>query len=247
MEDLLASAVSGHFENEGIVCPANLRKGLFTVGALDNIDHNPSSTTAHSSFHGTAMSAFQFPTACNLGTSREPIVINPVSSGKCSLPENYTNVPAIAYQTNTLAVPESTCTAFQGLLDKAKKEELAWIDHGIQLLHKTALEKRDFISWGAFHASTQNNPVNPSAIIALLPMFYEKAATLAMIKHGMDIQMKITDFLNPGQIPVIVFDQPLFALAKFVQWKWPETHGEKKNCGNVWRSPYRDGLMEYNW
>ena len=32
-----------------------LGKGLFTVGALDNIDHNPSSTTYQDSFHGTGM------------------------------------------------------------------------------------------------------------------------------------------------------------------------------------------------
>ena len=31
----------------------------------------------------------------------------------------------------------------------------------------------------------------------------------------------------PGQTPVITFDQPLFALGKYVQWKWPERYGEK--------------------
>lgn len=35
------------------------------------------------------------------------------------------------------------------------------------------------------------------------------------------------EFLNPGQIPVVTADQPLFALAKFVQWKWPNIHGEQ--------------------
>ena len=30
-----------------------MRKGLFTVGALDNLDHNPSSSTGKDSFHGT--------------------------------------------------------------------------------------------------------------------------------------------------------------------------------------------------
>ena len=34
-------------------------------------------------------------------------------------------------------------------------------------------------------------------------------------------------FLNPGQIPVIAADQPLFALAKQIQWQWPE-YGEDK-------------------
>ena len=57
--------------------------------------------------------------------------------------------------------------------------------------------------------------------------FYEKSATPAMIKHGMDVERQAIQFLNPGQIPITTFDQPLFALAKFVQWKWPDTHGEK--------------------
>ena len=34
-------------------------------------------------------------------------------------------------------------------------------------------------------------------------------------------------FLNPGQTPVIAADQPLFALAKQIQWQWPE-YGEDK-------------------
>ena len=49
-----------------------------------------------------------------------------------------------------------------------------------------------------------------------------------MIKHGITVLQCATEFLNPGQIPVMAFDAPLFALAKFVQWIWPETHGESK-------------------
>lgn len=32
---------------EGIECPSQLKKGLFTVAAVDNFDHNPSSTTSN--------------------------------------------------------------------------------------------------------------------------------------------------------------------------------------------------------
>ena len=67
----------------------------------------------------------------------------------------------------------------------------------------------------------------PLAKYAILPLHYEKSATPAIIKHGMDIQKQATQYLNPGKIPVTTLDQPLFALAKSVQWKWPETHGEK--------------------
>lgn len=49
-----------------------------------------------------------------------------------------------------------------------------------------------------------------------------------MLKHGMDVVRLTTDFLNPGQIPVQAMDAPLYAMAKHIQWKWPETHGEAK-------------------
>ncbi len=51
-----------------------------------------------------------------------------------------------------------------------------------------------------------------------------KSATPAIVKHGMTVQKQAIEFLNPEQIPVTTFDQPLFALAKIVQWKWPEVH-----------------------
>ena len=67
LEDQVAGSVSMNFEKQGIVCPPNLRRDLFTVGALDNLDHNPSSSTSQNSFHGTAISVFQFPrvSICN--------------------------------------------------------------------------------------------------------------------------------------------------------------------------------------
>ena len=32
--------------------------------------------------------------------------------------------------------------------------------------------------------------------------------------------------LNPGQVPVITVDQPIYATAKQIQWHWPEDYGE---------------------
>ena len=41
------------FEVEKAVCPPKLKKKTLTTAAIDNIDHNPSSTTAEDSFHRT--------------------------------------------------------------------------------------------------------------------------------------------------------------------------------------------------
>ena len=69
IQDWLATASTERFEQDGCVAPVCLRKGIFSIGALDNIDHNPSSTTATSSFHGTGISIFQLPTQGNPGES----------------------------------------------------------------------------------------------------------------------------------------------------------------------------------
>lgn len=56
--------------------------------------------------------------------------------------------------------------------------------------------------------------------------FSMRRLPLDMVKHGMYMVKKATQFLNPGQIPVTTFDQPLFAIAKQIQWTWPELYGE---------------------
>jgi len=55
-----------------------------------------------------------------------------------------------------------------------------------------------------------------------LPLFYENAHSVAMIKHAMIVAKNAIEHLNPGQIPVITMDQPLYALAKQIQWSWSE-------------------------
>ena len=48
-----------------------------------------------------------------------------------------------------------------------------------------------------------------------------------MVWHGMTVLYRAISYLNPGQTPVMVADEPLFTLAKKLQWKFPQTdHGE---------------------
>ena len=46
-----------------------------------------------------------------------------------------------------------------------------------------------------------------------------------MIRHLIDVVTKAMNHVNPGLIPVVTFDQPLFAIAKQM---WPESYGEDK-------------------
>ena len=230
IEDWLATSVSERFEEDSCICPPNLRKGLFSVAALDNIDHNPSSTTASSSFHGTSISIFQFPTQDSPGDCRPPLTVPPTGNQKHHLPESYGNVPPVSLTATTVSVPiTNQLSSFEGNLGPAMAQENSWLEHGQQKLQGT-LTSTDKIAWAAYHSTIRQDSQqhSPATVRALLPLFYEKAATPAMVKHGMDVIQDAITLVNPGQIPVIAFDQPLFTIAKTVQWKWPDTHGEAK-------------------
>ena len=52
-----------------------------------------------------------------------------------------------------------------------------------------------------------------------------------MVKHCLTVILKCHEYTNPGEVPWVTADQPLFALLKKVQWWFPETHGEDKLFG----------------
>ena len=102
------------------------------------------------------------------------------------------------------------------------------MNHALSELSNDDVSAEDSITWAAYHSKNQQQMNDPTAITAFLPLFYEKADTPAMINHGMDVLRGATSFLNPGQVPVTTLDQPLFALAKATQWKWPAEYGKDK-------------------
>ena len=89
----IASKVCAMYDKEGVVCPPKLSRNVFTVAAVDNIDHNPSSATARDSFHGTGISLMQLPSE-----QHDPVIDeNPEKTRRIqALPAAYTNVPPVA-------------------------------------------------------------------------------------------------------------------------------------------------------
>ena len=101
------------------------------------------------------------------------------------------------------------------------KKTSVLVDSSIYIEHTTA--------WAAYHASRQLHDGNRTIFsTTLLPLLTESAHTVAMIRHSMDVVRNAVEHLNPGQTPIITFDQPLFALAKQIQWTWPDHYGENK-------------------
>jgi hypothetical protein len=83
------------------------------------------------------------------------------------------------------------------------------------------------VSWSGYHASKQQQRSLKPGVSSFLPLFQDESKSVAKIRHSMNVIKKRTEHLNPGQVPVIAVDQPLFAVAKQIQWNWPQTHGEQ--------------------
>ena len=113
----LGTKICKYYDRLNTVSPPQLIKGVFTTSAVDNINHQTSSTTAKSSFNGTGISVFQhFSTseqttngesAMPLEESPDCTVVTPISSQKRlpKLPLSYTQVPPVTEGKLSCAVP----------------------------------------------------------------------------------------------------------------------------------------------
>lgn len=233
----LCQLVVNRANEEGILCPCNLRKNLFTVGAYDNIDHNPSSTTSKSSFHGTSISIFQMTTSGNFGENRilrtSFADVNHHLRTVPELPDDFAVVKTTVLQNNQPSITPcdvETYTKMVSVKENTHKTSLyneeEWLQNCKELFFDEPTVEEGY-SWAAFYATKHTEDIHTS-LNALLPLFTEDSASVSMLRHGFDLLRNITDLLNPGQIPVMWIDQPLFALAKLLQWNSPSLYGEDK-------------------
>ena len=128
--------------------------GVFTCGAVDNIDHNPSARTAKDSFHGTAISLRQFPISDTPGYERIKVQHKVERRSKISpLPLSYSLVPS---KTSTFdPIVPKRCGVFspdENILKRNKEKEFQWLSKVSAQWKETPDEYND-LSWAAHHAS----------------------------------------------------------------------------------------------
>lgn len=230
----VGNSVCARFESEGVICPPKLLEGVFTTAAVDNIDHNPSSVTAQGAFHGTGISLFQLSTSDAPGEERGMVSIENQPWKKkrlARLPDSYTAVRPVILPKKEPDVPPLQ-GSFVSICPGMKETftlEYKWLQHVRDELNREISQNILQISWAAFHANQLlPNRENQLSRSSLLPLFQEEAASAAMICHAIDVITKAVNFLNQGQVPVLACDQPLYAIAKKIQWNFPTVYGEKK-------------------
>ena len=94
----IANGVCQCYKMEKVVCPPNMRRGLFTIAAVDNIDHNPSSATAKDSFHETGISLMQHKLQSSRGYTRDWDIIGSLRSSTRSVSFLHQPIPAFHQQ-----------------------------------------------------------------------------------------------------------------------------------------------------
>ncbi|GFO32930.1 hypothetical protein PoB_005943500 [Plakobranchus ocellatus] len=112
--------------------------------------------------------------------------------------------------------------------DLDSEEEKKWQNNTRRLLSEGVQSIHDPISWAAFHSNQEPSRDFEVTIGSLLPLFPDDSKSVAMIRHAMCVVKQAVHHLNPGQVPVLTLDQPLFAIAKQIQWNWPNDYGEDK-------------------
>ena len=232
----LANSVIRFYETSEIVVPVRALRGVFTTNAYDNIDHNPRSMTCMTSLHGSCLSVLQFPTIDNVGTAIGPLnILNPDVMGKKGidiLPPSYTSMAEVSLPNDeVICVTDLEINGWLKSeappLENTLHDGYQWLKRARGIFLQEQPSSNDWISWAAYYAS-QTAVIPPVTPSFMLPLFRESASSPMMVYHAMGIAKAVTNHLNPGQIPVIVADQPLYTLMKRLQWKYPESHGEDR-------------------
>ena len=97
-----------------------------------------------------------------------------------------------------------------------------------ELIQKENLDPTEFFTRASYHANRQPDNIRSISPIVLMPLFTESSNTGAMIMHAMKLVAQATQYLHPGQVPLITMDQPLYAIAKQIQWLKPNAFSEAK-------------------
>ena len=92
------------------------------------------------------------------------------------------------------------------------------------------LNNESWCGWAKHHSSFQRfgTEINVG-VNAILPMINKEMHKLDTMYHVMNLNKKITNLLNPSQIPFDTCDQPVYAVTKTIQWMLPETLGSWKH------------------
>ena len=192
--------------------------GLFTSAAIDNIDHNPSSNTTKSSFHGTSISIFQHSDS-EIEIPQANFKSDFNDEQQLSLPDYYANLPPTTNISTQYPNPEE----IKNVQDKLTQ----WLHQVTRLCSDEFNDKNERLLFSGFHSRAQVKQVI-KGLSVLVPLLRDSINSLSMVRHCMGVTIKVISQVHPSQVQIVTADQPVYALRKRIQWMYPEEYGEAK-------------------
>ena len=213
-EVYIQPGVHGVYQVNGLVCPVDLKKNVFTTAVIDN--QNPRSATAESSFQGTTISVFQH---ADYQLSLPSFRVDTNNSGRRKqdkLPVSYTDIqPTVPGKPEPPVSSEIDPDSF--FRDGSASA------HPNEWLLKLVTEPEDLKNQMSFlenFSRTSDTVFKTSS--HLLPFITEPVTAPATVRNTANMVKAITENINPGQPVVITADQPVYALGKQLQWIFPD-------------------------
>lgn len=221
----LSLAVSRRFAEDGVVVPLNLKRGVFTTGAVVNIDES-----GCIDLHGTAISLTNHLTRDNIGVDPPTLTMDAPEGTTMQLPHDFAILPYIdEYAGEITFSPVRDGAVMLHCINslQAQMPDEAWLNHVLKVFTEIDGKLQEMpVNYSGFFSYGQcADNVRPKAIVGVFPIFYEKSSSMAMQKHSMLANKKAIVFVNPGQIPVIVGDYPLYIQQKKCQWQYSNEVG----------------------
>ena len=132
-------------------------KSNVIISAVYNIDHNPSSTTAKYSFHGTGISLIQQPTFADEGVHCGSIKLggNGYSKTVNQLPSFYTDIPPTSGVKGTTVSDSSMTSLKRKDFKKHTEREYEWLENGRHALEENSEISSLNVSSAAYQANYQ--------------------------------------------------------------------------------------------
>lgn len=133
----IVNQVCQSYDTNSGIRPPGLHLGLFTTAAVDNIDHNPSSTSSRDSFHGTGISIVQHRVteSDDSSTKGGPVTEIHIEQSKCisHLPLSYSNVQPLSKQVHILVL---NCEKSVSVCDTKQffEPEYIWLENVKQMI-----------------------------------------------------------------------------------------------------------------
>ena len=222
----LGDRICRYYEEKRVVCPPQLKRGIFVSAAIDNVDHNTSSSSSNSgSFHGTSISIFQniYKETVEDNNEDMPLQTDFRKTNKKirDLPLYYTKIVHQETRTSSLQLPDmQPCIATKmcGSSDDITTlhPEFQWLQH-VNIHCHDPVTQDSKLSWAAYHASKVQETPTPS-INTMLPLFSNEVCSSTMVHHCLKVVRAAVDHINPSQPIIICADQPVYAKGKQDQW-----------------------------